>query len=105
MCLPSRNGRHGHVYTNYGKLNLFNKQYELDESPIEEGCGCPACRRYSRSYIRHLLKSGEMLGLRLMVTHNLWFYNHLMQRIRDAIEDDRFEAFRRSWSERLDTRI
>ena len=75
---PSRNGRHGHVYTNHGKLNLFNAKYELDDRPIEEGCGCPACRRYSRAYIRHLLKAKEMLGMRLCVLHNLYFYNHMM---------------------------
>ena len=91
---PSRNGRHGHVYTNHGKLNLFNQQYELDERPIEEGCGCPACRRYSRAYIRHLLKSKEMLGMRLCVLHNLYFYNTMMEEIRDAIEEGRFKSFK-----------
>ena len=83
---PSRNGRHGHVYTNRGKLNLFNKRFELDPRPIEEGCGCPACRSYSRAYIRHLLKAGEMLGMRLCVLHNLYFYNTMMSEIREAIE-------------------
>ncbi len=83
---PSRNGRHGHVYTNHGKLNLFNAKYELDERPIEEGCQCPACRSYSRAYIRHLLKAKEMLGMRLCVLHNLYFYNHMMEEIREAIE-------------------
>ena len=83
---PSRNGRHGHVYTNQGKLNLFNKRFELDPRPIEEGCGCPACRSYSRAYIRHLLKAGEMLGMRLCVLHNLYFYNTMMSEIREAIE-------------------
>jgi len=83
---PSRNGRHGHVYTNAGKLNLFNKRFELDPRPIEEGCGCPACRSYSRAYIRHLLKAGEMLGMRLCVLHNLYFYNTMMSEIREAIE-------------------
>lgn len=83
---PSRNGRHGHVYTNQGKLNLFNAKYELDDRPIEEGCQCPACRRYSRAYIRHLLKAKEMLGMRLCVLHNLYFYNKMMEEIRDAIE-------------------
>ena len=83
---PSRNGRHGHVYTNRGKLNLFNVKYELDDSPIEEGCGCPACRAYSRAYIRHLLKAKEMLGMRLCVLHNLYFYNTMMEEIREAIE-------------------
>ena len=83
---PSRNGRHGHVYTNQGKLNLFNAKYELDMSPIEEGCQCPACRHYSRAYIRHLLKAKEMLGMRLCVLHNLYFYNTMMEEIRAAIE-------------------
>lgn len=82
---PSRNGRHGHVYTGHGKLNLFNAKYELDARPIEEGCDCPACRRYSRAYIRHLLKAKEMLGMRLCVLHNLRFYNRLMSDIREAI--------------------
>ncbi len=79
---PSRNGRHGHLYTNQGKINLFNAKYELDDRPVEEGCGCPACRRYSRAYIRHLLKAGEMLGMRLCVLHNLYFYNTMMAEIR-----------------------
>lgn len=91
---PSRNGRHGHVYTAHGKLNLFNKKYELDPRPIEEGCGCPACRTYSRAYIRHLLKAKEMLGMRLCVLHNLYFYNHLMERIRAAIEEHRYKEFK-----------
>ncbi len=92
---PSRNGRHGHVYTNDGKLNLFNAKYELDECPIEEGCGCPACRHYSRAYIRHLLKAKEMLGMRLCVLHNLYFYNHLMEEIREAIEQGRYKQFKK----------
>ena len=83
---PSRNGRHIHVYTNHGKLNLLNSKYELDPRPIEEGCGCPACRSYSRAYIRHLFKAKEMLGMRLCVLHNLYFYNKMMEEIRDAIE-------------------
>ncbi|MBQ9872069.1 MAG: tRNA guanosine(34) transglycosylase Tgt [Eubacterium sp.] len=90
---PSRNGRHGQVYTHYGKLNLKNKCYEKDTRPIEEGCGCPACRRYSRAYIRHLLKAGEMLALRLAVLHNLYFYNHLMEEIRTAIREQRYQKF------------
>ena len=98
---PSRNGRHGHVYTHNGKLNLMNKQYELDHRPIEEGCGCPACRDYSRAYIRHLLKAGEMLGLRLCVLHNLYFYNHLMEEIRTSIRSGNFEAYRRKMNESL----
>lgn len=91
---PTRNGRHGHAYTREGKLNLSNACFAEDDRPIEEGCDCPACRRYSRAYIRHLLKSGEMLGLRLMVTHNLRFYNRLMEEIRDAIENGVFEKYR-----------
>ncbi|MDO5337521.1 MAG: tRNA guanosine(34) transglycosylase Tgt [Eubacteriales bacterium] len=92
---PSRNGRHGHVYTRFGKLNLFNAKYELDERPIEEGCACPACRHYSRAYIRHLLKAKEMLGMRLCVLHNLYFYNHLMEEIRDALDKGCYEAFKK----------
>ena len=91
---PSRNGRHGHVYTNRGKLNLFNAKYELDPSPIEEGCQCPACQHYSRAYIRHLLKAKEMLGMRLCVLHNLYFYNHLMEEIRDALEQGNFAEYK-----------
>lgn len=92
---PSRNGRHGHLYTKYGKINLFNQKYELDARPIEEGCGCPACRDYSRAYIRHLLKAKEMLGMRLCVLHNLYYYNHLMEDIRGAILENRFQAFKK----------
>ena len=92
---PSRNGRHGHVYTNHGKLNLFNAKYELDEDPIEEGCQCPACRRYSRAYIRHLLKAKEMLSMRLCVVHNLYFYNHMMEEIREAIEQGRYQEYKK----------
>lgn len=90
---PTRNGRHGHVYTNQGKLNLFNQRFELDDRPIEEGCGCPACRRYSRAYIRHLLKAKEMLGMRLCVMHNLYFYNTMMEEIRDAIDAGRYASY------------
>ena len=96
---PSRNGRHGHLYTNYGKINLFNAKYELDERPIEVGCQCPACRRYSRAYIRHLLKAKEMLGMRLCVLHNLYFYNTMMTEIRTAIEEGRYQAYKK---EKLD---
>lgn len=92
---PSRNGRHGHVYTNHGKLNLFNAKYELDERPIEEGCGCPACKKYSRAYIRHLLKAKEMLGMRFCVLHNLYFYNNMMREIREAIEEHRYSEYKR----------
>ncbi|MBR0086543.1 MAG: tRNA guanosine(34) transglycosylase Tgt [Lachnospiraceae bacterium] len=91
---PSRNGRHGHVYTHKGKLNLFNQQYERDLRPIEEGCECPACRRYSRAYIRHLLKAKEMLGMRLCVLHNLYFYNHLMEEIRSSLDKGTFKEYK-----------
>ena len=91
---PSRNGRHGHVYTNHGKLNLFNARFELDARPIEEGCQCPACRNYSRAYIRHLLKAKEMLGMRLCVLHNLYFYNTMMEEIRDAIDHDCYKEYK-----------
>ena len=96
---PSRNGRHGHVYTRHGKLNLYNARYELDERPIEEGCRCPACRTYSRAYIRHLLKAKEMLGMRLCVLHNLYFYNSMMEEIRQAIEEGRYQEYKK---EKLD---
>ena len=92
---PSRNGRHGHVYTKYGKLNLLNQKYEDDSNPIEDGCGCEACSNYSRAYIRHLLKSKEMLGMRLCVIHNLYYYNHLMEKIRDSIRNN-------SWNDTKD---
>ncbi len=92
---PSRNGRHGHVYTNQGKLNLFNAKYELDTRPIEEGCQCPVCRRYSRAYIRHLLKAREMLGMRLCVLHNLYFYNTMMVEIREAIEAGNYQEYKK----------
>ena len=92
---PTRNGRHGHLYTNHGKINLFNAKYELDSRPIEEGCGCPACQRYSRAYIRHLLKAKEMLGMRLCVLHNLYFYNTMMTEIRDALDAGNFAAYKK----------
>ena len=92
---PSRNGRHGHVYTNHGHLNLFNAKYELDERPIEEGCQCPACRNHSRAYIRHLLKANEMLGMRLAVMHNLYFYNNMMEEIRDALDAGEFSSYKK----------
>ncbi len=92
---PSRNGRHGHVYTKYGKINLFNQCYELDERPIEENCGCEACQNYSRAYIRHLLKAKEMLGMRLCVMHNLYYYNHLMETIREAIRGNTWEEVKK----------
>lgn len=93
---PSRNGRHGHVYTNHGKLNLFNQKYELDARPIEEECHCPACTHYSRAYIRHLLKAKEMLGMRLCVLHNLYFYNTMMEEIRAAIEEHRYQDYKKA---------
>ena len=92
---PSRNGRHGHLYTNRGHINIMNARYEMDDSPIEEGCRCPACRRYSKAYIRHLLKAGEMLGMRLCVLHNLYFYNHMMEEIRDALDAGKFAEYKR----------
>ena len=91
---PSRNGRHGHVYTNHGKMNLFNAKYEMDPRPIEEGCQCPACQHYSRAYIRHLMKAKEMLGMRLCVLHNLYFYNHMMEEIRDALDAGNFAEYK-----------
>ena len=97
--LPARNGRHGHVYTDRGKLNLWNAKFERDLSPIDENCQCPACKHYSRAYIRHLLKAKEMLGLRLCVLHNLYYYNTLMERARLALDEHRYEAFAQ---ERLD---
>lgn len=92
---PTRNGRHAHMYTGHGKINLMNAQYERDDRPIEEGCKCPACQRYSRAYIRHLLKAKEMLGMRLGVLHNLYFYNHLMEEIRDALDQGRFAEYKK----------
>jgi queuine tRNA-ribosyltransferase len=92
---PTRNGRHGHAYTNYGKMNLMNAKYELDDRPIEEGCACPACKNYSRAYIRHLLKAKEMLGMRLLVLHNLYFYNHMMEEIREAICEKRYKEYKK----------
>ena len=91
---PTRNGRHGHVYTDQGKRNLFNARYELDSRPIEEGCKCPACRTYSRAYIRHLLKAKEMLGMRLCVLHNLYYYNSMMTEIRQAIEEGNYSEYK-----------
>lgn len=92
---PARNGRHGNAYTNHGKMTLLNAKYELDDRPLEEGCDCPSCRHYSRAYIRHLLKAKEMLGLRLLVTHNLYFYNKMMEEIREAIEQRRFSEYKK----------
>ena len=93
---PSRNGRHAHVYTNHGKKNLLNEKFKLDDRPIEEGCQCPACRDYSRAYIRHLIKAKEMLGMRLCVLHNLYFYNKMMEEIRDAIANNNFQEYKKN---------
>ena len=93
---PSRNGRHAHVYTNHGKMNLLNEKFKLDDRPIEEGCHCPACRDYSRAYIRHLIKAKEMLGMRLCVLHNLYFYNKMMEEIRDAIANNSFQEYKKN---------
>lgn len=98
---PSRNGRHGHAYTGLGKMNLLNAKYELDPKPIEEGCACPTCQTYSRAYIRHLLKAKEMLGMRLLVLHNLYFYNHMMEEIRTAIREKRYKQYKKQKLEGL----
>ena len=100
---PTRNGRHGHLYTNHGKINLFNKKYEKDMRPIEEGCGCPACQKYSRAYIRHLLKAKEMLGMRLCVLHNLYFYNTMMEEIRNALDEGEFASYKKAKLESMAT--
>ena len=101
---PTRNGRHGHVYTNHGKMNIYNAKFELDERPIEEGCGCEACKSYSRAYIRHLMKAKEMLGMRLCVMHNLYFYNTMMEEIRDAIEKGNYKAYKKAKIEGMNTK-
>ena len=98
---PTRNGRHAHLYTRFGKINLMNAKYETDDRPIEEGCGCPTCRRYSRGYVRHLLKAKEMLGMRMCVLHNLYYYNHLMEEIRAAIDAGNYAAFKKETLERM----
>ncbi len=98
---PTRNGRHAHLYTNAGKINLMNAQYETDDRPIEEGCGCPSCRRYLRAYIGHILKTKEILGMRLCVLHNLYFYNHLMAEIGEALEQGRFQEYKKNKLEKM----
>lgn len=103
--MPSRNARHGFIFTWNGTLNLMNQKFERDPLPIDENCQCEACRNYSRAYIRHLFKAKEMLGLRLAVIHNLYFYNELMAKIREAIENDTFDSFRAKYSPMLDVRI
>ena len=103
--MPSRNARHGHLFTMKGIININNAKYEKDDSPIEEGCSCPTCRRHSKAYIRHLFKAKEMLAMRLCVTHNLWFYNSLMQKIRDSLDSGTFDSFKEQYVDLLDTRI
>ncbi len=103
--MPARNGRHAHLFTKQGILNLKNERYARDESPIDPECGCPVCRRYSRAYVRHLFKAGETLGLRLAVMHNLWFYNNMMAEIRQALDEGAFAAYRAKYAKLLDTRI
>ena len=102
--MPSRNARHGNIFTWHGKMNLLNEKYKRDPRPIDENCGCPACKAYSRSYIRHLFKAGEILGMRLAVLHNLYFYNELMQKIRDALDEGRYEEFYRKYRDILGVR-
>lgn len=103
--MPSRNARHGHLFTSYGIININNKKYERDMLPIDENCGCPVCRRYSKAYIRHLLKADEMLSGRLLVLHNLYFYNHLMEDIRNALENGRFAEFKKEKEEIYGKRV
>ncbi len=103
--MPSRNARHGHLFTSAGIINLNNAKYITDTSPIDEKCDCPVCRKYSKGYIRHLLKAGEMLGMRLAVIHNLYFYNNLMEEIRNALDEGRYEEFYRNQREILGRRI
>ena len=103
--MPSRNARHGHLFTNMGIININNEKYRNDMSPIEEGCLCPTCRRHSKAYIRHLFKAKEMLAMRLCVTHNLYFYNMLMAKIREALDNGCFDEFKKKYTDLLDTRI
>ena len=103
--MPSRNARHGHLFTWQGIININNAKYELDNSPIDAECDCPVCQRHSRAYIRHLLKAGEMLGMRLAVMHNLYFYNTLMEKIRAALDEGRYEQFRAQMIPLLGRRI
>ena len=103
--MPARNGRHGHLYTMNGVINIKNEKYLRDTGPIDPECGCPVCRRYSRAYLRHLFKCEEILALRLSVMHNLYFYNSLMEKIRSALDEGRFESFFREYADKLDRRI
>ena len=103
--MPSRNARHGHLFTWSGIININNAKYELDDQPIDKDCDCPVCRNHSRAYVRHLIKAGEMLGMRLTVMHNLYFYNTLMEKIREALDQDSFDSFREHWVPILGKRI
>ena len=103
--MPARNARHGQLFTKKGIININNAKYILDDHPIDEECQCPTCRNYSRAYVRHLLKAGEMLGMRLAVMHNLYFYNNLMTEIRENIDNNSFEDYKNEYVDRLDTRI
>ena len=103
--MPARNGRHGHLYTWQGIINIKNEKYVRDEQPIDPACGCPVCRRHSRAYLRHLFKAGELLALRFGVLHNLYFYNSLMAGIRDSLDGGDYESFRQKYSVLLDSRI
>ena len=103
--MPARNARHGKLFTWHGTMNIKNEKYKTDPLPIEPGCGCPTCRSYSRAYLRHLVKAEEMLAMRLLVTHNLWFYNELMRRIREALDEGDFARFRAEHTEQLSGRI
>ena len=103
--MPSRNARHGHLFTWNGIININNQKYERDDTPIDETCQCPTCQSFSKAYIRHLFKAKEMLAMRLCVMHNLYFYNHLMEEIRLALDEDRFDAFRAQYVDLLDRRI
>ena len=99
--MPARNARHGKLFTWDGALNIKNERFKLDDRPIDPGCGCPVCRNFSRAYLRHLFVAGEMLAMRLAVTHNLYFYNDLVRRVRDALDAGQFAAFREEYSQRL----
>ena len=103
--MPSRNARHGHLFTKSGIININNAKYARDEKPIDEQCHCPVCQTYSRGYIRHLLKANEMLGMRLAVMHNLYFYNNLLKEVRETIENGTFDAYKNEYTVKLDTRI
>lgn len=103
--MPSRNARHGHLFTWNGIRNIWNAKYQLDDSPIDEQCDCPACQNFTRAYIRHLMKAGEMLGMRLCVTHNLYFYNNLLKRIREELDNGSFESFYKKYTDILGKRI